>query len=82
MVMRLCLLFLLFAGVCIRLKDLIDRLFPKRSKERRREVEEEEKGEPTALTAVMVVHQPLCQVAADQGPQCMFPGVVSTRAAL
>jgi hypothetical protein len=34
--------------VCIRLKDLVERLFPRRSKQRRKEVEEEEKGEARA----------------------------------
>jgi hypothetical protein len=33
--------------VCIRLKDLVERLFPRRSKQRRNEVEEEERGEHT-----------------------------------
>ncbi|WIA09537.1 hypothetical protein OEZ85_008932 [Tetradesmus obliquus] len=30
-------------GVCIRLKDLVERLFPRRSKQRRNEVEQEER---------------------------------------
>jgi hypothetical protein len=34
-----------FAGVCIRLKDLIEKLFPRRSRQRRQEVEKQEEGE-------------------------------------
>lgn len=41
-------LFVAHAGVCIRLKEMIERMFPRRSKQRRTEVEQErerEKGE-------------------------------------
>jgi hypothetical protein len=34
-----CVLLVCCAGVCIRLKELIERLFPRRSKKRRAEVE-------------------------------------------
>jgi len=46
------------AGVCIRLKELIERMFPRRSKQRRTEVEQErerEKGEHHEIMSLRMV---------------------------
>ncbi len=57
--MHMC--FVLGAGVCVRLKEWVEQLFPVRTAERRKEIEEEKAaGEPLlcALAATDMMGQP------------------------
>jgi hypothetical protein len=69
-------------GVCIRLKDLVERLFPRRSKQRRKEVEEEERGEAgAAVNALTCLTMASATVLPDVGLCLLFYACTALTAA-